>query len=117
MGRYTTHLISRYNAGQSALTLLCIFSSVFTSFIAGQDTATDQTPLANSILPLVKKYCFECHSSELAEAEINFENWKNEATIRGRLNELQKFHEIVRGSQMPPIDSAQPTDAERKKTL
>ena len=49
------------------------------------------------------------------EAEINFENWKNEATIRGRLNELQKFHEIVRGSQMPPIDSAQPTDAERKK--
>ena len=115
MGRYTTHLISRYNAGQSALTLVCIFSSVFTSFIAGQDTATDQTPLANSILPLVKKYCFECHSSELAEAEINFENWKNEATIRGRLNELQKFHEIVRGSQMPPIDSAQPTDAERKK--
>lgn len=115
MDRYTRHLNPSFNAGMSALILVCFLLPVMNSFSHGQDHATDQRVISRSITPLVKKYCFECHSNKLAEAEINFENWNNEASIRDRITELQKFHEIVRGSQMPPMDSAQPTDAERKK--
>lgn len=80
----------------------------------GQETLNDSKPFEEVRL-LVKKYCHECHSNEVAEAEINFQNWKNEEFARDQIPELQRFYEIVRGSQMPPIDSPQPTDQERKK--
>jgi hypothetical protein len=90
-----------------------------TSGQANSNVAQDQSATAiegdyeSTILPLLSRYCFECHSGDLAEAEINLAEYTTAGTARKQVKTWQKIRKMLETEQMPPEDSLQPTDAER----
>jgi hypothetical protein len=69
------------------------------------------------VRPLVAKFCGDCHSQELAEAEINLVAMERLADVRKHAPTWQKVAEMLASGQMPPKEADRPTDDERAKLL
>lgn len=88
--------------------------------LAAVDTPAVDTPAAAieqaygvAIQPLLRRYCFECHSGDRTEAEIDLADFKNLTAVRNQVKTWLKIREMLDDRQMPPQDSPQPTGAER----
>ncbi|MBS0202619.1 MAG: DUF1592 domain-containing protein [Planctomycetes bacterium] len=68
----------------------------------------------SDILPLLSKYCHECHSAKLMEADIDLTTFTSLAEVRKHSEIWQKAGEMLDSAQMPPKDAQQPSDVERK---
>ena len=66
------------------------------------------------ILPLVTRLCADCHNADTAEAEINLAAFAKFSDVRHQPLVWKKVREMLESEQMPPMDSEQPTEAERK---
>ena len=77
------------------------------------------TALANSyktdVLPLLAKYCHECHSPKKMEADVDLTVFTSLTEVRKHAKVWQKAGEMLDSVQMPPKDAKQPSDAERKQ--
>jgi len=80
---------------------------------AAQDGASLDDPSA--IQPLLAQYCYACHADEVTEAEVDLAVFKTTADARKQIAVWLKVREMLDSGQMPPRDSAQPTDAERTR--
>jgi hypothetical protein len=69
---------------------------------------------ARQIQPLLKKFCYECHSGDRVEAEIDLSSLATTADMRRDLAVWIKVRAIIDSRQMPPIDSPQPAADERR---
>ena len=67
------------------------------------------------IRPLLQRYCHECHSGNVIEADLDLETFAKWADVRKRPQVWQKIGEMLDSGQMPPKDASQLTDAERSK--
>ncbi len=67
------------------------------------------------VRPLATKFCGDCHSPDLAEAEIDLVSIDSLAKVRKNPQVWQKVAEMLASGQMPPKESPQPSDAERAK--
>lgn len=67
------------------------------------------------IQPLLKRYCFECHSGDRTEAEIDLAGFKTVADVRRQVKVWSKVRGMLDTGQMPPKDALQPTDAEKER--
>jgi hypothetical protein len=83
--------------------------------------AADETPSASlentfgsTVQPLLKKFCFECHSGDTTEAEIDLGEFSTLADLRKQTKVWVKIRSMLDTGQMPPKDSPKPTDAERQ---
>lgn len=74
-----------------------------------------QSAYTSDVQPVVKRFCVKCHSSELAEAEINLADDKTIDDVRRHPEVWVKVGEMLDSGQMPPKDAPQPSDDERKK--
>lgn len=72
-----------------------------------------QSSFENSASMLLKRYCWECHSPELSEADIDLTSLQTWEVTRKSTPLFQRLLEQIRTGQMPPPDSPQPTDSER----
>jgi hypothetical protein len=70
---------------------------------------------AEEIRPLLSKYCADCHSADLAEAEIDLISQATFADVRKNAPTWQKVAEMLTSGQMPPKDADQPSDEERQR--
>ncbi len=61
----------------------------------------------------VGKYCAECHSPELAEADIDLVRFESIPDIQSDVSVWLKVAEILDSQQMPPKDAPQPKESER----
>ena len=69
------------------------------------------------VRPLLKTYCFECHSSTRRKAGLDLEQIDT-ASAAIDLHELwDQAGERVRANEMPPAKSKQPSEEERKRLL
>ena len=66
------------------------------------------------VLPLLKRYCHECHSPQLAEADVDLTEFTGLTEVRRHPKVWQRAAAMLDSRQMPPKDATQPTDAERK---
>jgi mono/diheme cytochrome c family protein len=82
-----------------------------------EDTATQASFFADSIRPLLKSYCFECHNANKRRAGLNLEKIDNDAAALDLVELWDQVGERVSGKEMPPAKSKQPTDDERQKLL
>lgn len=64
--------------------------------------------------PLLARYCLDCHSGDTAEAEVDFSFTHDAATLGKHVKLMQRVEDMVTSGQMPPPDSDQPTDDERR---
>ena len=65
-------------------------------------------------VPLVKRYCIECHSGDVKEGDVDLSAVDSPAGVRGELRVWQRAAEMVATRQMPPADAPQPDDEDRK---
>src|SRR5690606_7254920 len=65
------------------------------------------------IQPLLTRYCQDCHSQDLAEADIDLSSFRNLDDVRTRLVVWEKVRAMLNGDQMPPPEAPQPTSAEK----
>ena len=68
---------------------------------------------SKSIRPLLDQFCFDCHSGEDAEAEVDLDSFRSLADLRRNTKVWVKVEDILLSQQMPPKKSDQPTDAQR----
>jgi hypothetical protein len=69
----------------------------------------------SSVQPLLKKFCFECHSGDTTEAEIDLGEFSTLADLRKQTKVWVKVRTMLDTGQMPPKDSPKPSDDERTK--
>lgn len=81
---------------------------------AGGDRAEAYSKL---VQPLLKKYCFECHSTKVHKSDLDLERFDSLAAVRKDLKPWQHLIEQVEAGEMPPKGKAQPTADERKALL
>src|SRR6516164_11516881 len=54
------------------------------------------------VQPLLKKYCFECHSTKKHKGDLDLERFESLAAIRKDLRPWQHLLERVEVGEMPP---------------
>src|SRR5262249_15344971 len=68
---------------------------------------------SRDVQPLIEKFCFECHSGDAPEADLDLSKFKSTAKIHDSLKSWQKALEMLDSAQMPPKKAKQPSDEER----
>ncbi len=66
------------------------------------------------IRPLLETYCLDCHTGVDASGQINLDSIQTFQDAEEQYNLLERAEELVRLKQMPPADSEQPTEPERR---
>jgi hypothetical protein len=69
---------------------------------------------AEAVAPLLTRYCLDCHSGDAAEGEVDLALFTAAAVAGRHAGLVQRVAEMVSSGQMPPPESNQPTDAERR---
>ncbi|HND55829.1 MAG TPA: DUF1587 domain-containing protein, partial [Pirellulaceae bacterium] len=88
------------------------------SGVKGDAAAAGQAdPFQANVIPLVRKYCFECHGEKKQEAEVALHKFSDEAAAQGARATWEKVLELVEGQTMPPAERPQPTAAERRQLV
>jgi hypothetical protein len=79
------------------------------------DKADDaHAALASRIGPLVARYCHGCHAGDAVEGDVDLASFGTLADMRKQIKVWQRVAEVVHDGQMPPPDSEQPSDEERR---
>lgn len=92
-------------------------ASLFFATIASADDRESSYAIEyrNQIRPLVERYCNDCHSGDTTEADIDLGAFATHADLRRQLDVWLKVRTMLDSRQMPPKDSRQPTDDQRKR--
>ncbi|MGA2034147.1 MAG: DUF1592 domain-containing protein [Thermoguttaceae bacterium] len=65
-----------------------------------------------TVLPLVKRYCLDCHSGEDAERGVQLDKYRTAAAVSEDRATWRKVLSMLRARKMPPKDCRRPKDAE-----
>jgi mono/diheme cytochrome c family protein len=69
------------------------------------------------VVPFIKQYCLECHTSKKPDEEIQFDRYKDAASVEADAKTWQRVLEMLHASAMPPDDKPQPSEAQRKQII
>ena len=61
----------------------------------------------------MKQFCFDCHSGDVIEAELDLSKFNSLADIQLEIKPWIRISEMLDSRQMPPKESDQPTDQQR----
>ena len=64
--------------------------------------------------PLLARYCIDCHSGDTVEGEVDLSFTADAAAIGKHAKLMQRVADMVTSGQMPPPESDQPTEEERR---
>jgi uncharacterized membrane protein len=67
--------------------------------------------------PLVQEFCRECHSADLAEADVNLDQFATADAARAETGTWLKVRRMLRERQMPPPDAPQMSDEQTRQLL
>jgi hypothetical protein len=82
-----------------------------------KDAAPNPAQFAKDIRPLLKKYCFECHSAAKKKAGLDLEKIATEAAALEWPEVWDQVAERLRSKEMPPAKSPQPSEDAQQKLL
>ena len=105
-----TILQSPARAGAPALLLFALMAQSFAETISVTSRTYDQ-----SVRPLVKQYCFKCHSAEKHKGDIDLERVTSLSELLKHPEPWEKVYDELSLGEMPPKESPQPTAQERDR--
>ena len=73
--------------------------------------------LQNDIAPLLRQYCFDCHSNDSSSGELNLEKLLTITPIVRARDQWVNVIEQSKNHVMPPEDGEQPSQEERSKLV
>ncbi len=71
----------------------------------------------DDVVPLVKKFCLDCHGPAKQESDVAFHKYKTVDHIAQDEKTWKTVIEMLRTGAMPPEDKPQPSQAEREKLV
>ena len=80
-------------------------------------TAKWQEAYQQEVSPLLKRYCYECHQGDAAEAGLKLEDFSTVESIQADRKRWTKVLRMVQFAGMPPEDNPSPTAAERQQIV
>ena len=87
---------------------------LITTFVYSEETEFDAAPVVREFL---SQYCLDCHNTDSAEGERDFESLQFPLTTQTHLILADEIIDQVTLKEMPPPESDQPTDNERLTVL
>ena len=117
------------------IVLACLGASVIgeePSPPAGQKSAITKKKTANEkaadsearpddfrvhLVPLLRKYCYECHGEKKQESDIALHTMTSEAAALTKRSVWEAVLTMIEGRAMPPANHPQPTAAERQQMV
>ncbi len=84
---------------------------------APSEPTAPQQDFAADVRPFFEQYCYDCHSGDSAEGELNFEAYADVAAIQADRRHWERVFDRLRIGAMPPADSEQPADEERQRVV
>lgn len=95
-----------------------LIAAVLSAGIAAADSSESNLSPADKLweqdgVPLVQRYCVDCHSADYQEAELDLESFASAASLAEDRGHWEKVLQRVRFGSMPPEDAEQPSDEER----
>ncbi len=82
--------------------------------VAAKEPADGFTATA---LPLVRKYCLECHSAKVKKGSLDLERFASADLVRRDVKPWQQSIEMLEAHEMPPKGKPQPTAEEQKQLI
>lgn len=105
---FSRHLCLSQCLRVSVLSACLLLSSI----VSAQDLAPAYQA---EIQPLLKSYCYECHSGDTLEADLDFAAFTDLASVRKHAKVWLKVADMLASDQMPPPDAKQLAPAEKTK--
>ena len=100
-------------AGLLWLALAPVASGAFFGSPAAKDPA--KLSYATDVLPLLKKYCYDCHADGAKKGGVEFDTYKSHADLLANRKLWEQTLVNIRSREMPPANKKnQPTLAERE---
>ena len=93
----------------SFIFLACLFAA---GHAVGTASPAEPFRVGERVLPLLEKYCFDCHDADKQKGEVRLDSLQGIA-LDARLDLLNRVQEQVYFGEMPPKKKEQPTEAER----
>ena len=78
-----------------------------------KSTASFQEDYAGQVRGLFRKFCYECHSGSVVEADLDLEQFNSVAEIQRNTKPWIRVLRMLDTRQMPPMESLQPSDDDR----
>ena len=110
-------ILCQFNANPQSHDLQNQGSGLHWSNVSIRDDEIDDDGFEDHVIPFLKKYCFDCHSGDLAESEVDLESFKNTESVRANTGKWQLIEKAISDHFMPPDDSLQPNDRDRRKMV
>ncbi len=114
--------MNRHDANQFSVSparfvaLVAIGAFIAAASLTCSAIAEDQ-PFAKSLKPFLAKYCVGCHGAKKPKSERRFDNLTGEIANDDDLVDLQDMLDQLTLSEMPPVDSKQPSSEARSKAV
>ncbi len=67
------------------------------------------------LLPVLRKYCFDCHDRDTRKAELNLERFADENAVLAERKTWNKVWHALHTHEMPPVEKPQPSPEERER--
>ena len=80
-------------------------------------TAKWQETYQQEVSPLLKRYCYDCHQGDAAEAGLKLEDFSTVQSIQADRKRWTKVLRMVQFAGMPPEDNPSPTAEERQQIV
>jgi hypothetical protein len=94
----------------------CVFAVAAGLITVRLAAAEDDVNFAQTVQPLLKKYCYDCHGGKETHAELNLTRYQASGHVLEGRKVWQSALAKVRAREMPPEDApSQPTAAERAR--
>ncbi len=99
--------------------LVALFATIFLLAPergAAVRTATTPKFFDQSIRPLLREYCLQCHSTGKLKGDLDLERFSSLSEVKKHPKIWQGVIEQMSLDEMPPKDKPQPTTAQRRST-
>lgn len=107
----TTHSIHLTLVSVATIRALHCTVAVLTLFVAGFATGADSDSadgeFERTILPVLRQYCTQCHSTKQKEGELDLEPFTTSQIAAGQPKIWERVLEQLADSEMPPKDEPQ----------
>jgi hypothetical protein len=90
------------------LVMLVALSCGSVAIAADRPSVPQPQQYAKSVLPLLKKYCFECHGGKKPDGKLRLDVFPTAASLSDDRKAWDKVRQMLRSGKMPPEDEPRP---------
>ncbi|MDF1813173.1 MAG: DUF1592 domain-containing protein [Verrucomicrobiales bacterium] len=85
---------------------------VASCLLSGLSVANDKTPDWKPVVPVLEKYCFDCHGGAKTKGNVDMKALAENLDVSGHFDLWETVLYVIEDGEMPPPDDPQPDERE-----